>query len=358
MIIFNTEFTEYINKKLHRFLHTEFIDAYKDEESIEVLDGFFPSYLIREQPEKCFTTFEELFEWTGDRYWHRMTAFHEIGLFYFLEYIKDLRKDEPAFDSIYYDAEDEKDLEALWEKLDIYALFEGSMKNTSDLATYLRDIGTLQEYCFEDTDFLLVDRLSNLHSIGDYSIEETMGIDFDYYKDILPRDIQAQHGINKLPLLNEVERMLEHVSHNITYRGLHASFWNDDKPRSEREVQPLLDSLFDLYLKGDQSADITREADVGTGKVDFKFYRNTKEKVLIEVKLGSNPKLEHGLEKQLIHYMNSIRYDHAFYLIICHSNQDVASVDKLYEKYKNYNFGKHITICALDVSKKKTASKK
>lgn len=357
MIVFPTEFAEYFNKKIHDFLHVEFIDAYRDEESIEILDGFFPDYLLREQGEKCLTTFKELFEWSGDKYWHKTSAFHEIGLYYFLEYMHSLREDVPEFDEIYYDAEDKQEIETLWKKYDIKAHFDGTISNTEDFAEFLHDLGTMQELCFEDADFLILDGLSNLRSIGDKSVEEIMGIDFNYYKDILPMDIRALHEKASSPFFSEIKEMLDRISHNISYRGLSESFWSKGEPRSEREIQPLFASLFDFYLKGDEFADITREADTGTGKIDFKFYKNPKEKVLIEIKLGSNPKLEHGLQKQLVHYMKSINYDDAFYLVICHSKEDRINIEKLYEKYRNYNFGKNITLYALDVSKKKTASK-
>ncbi len=356
MIIFHTEFAEYFNKKIHDFLHVEFIDVYQ-ENSTDRIDWFFPKYLAREQKEKCFTTFEELFEWTGDKYWHEMTAFHEIGLYYFLEYMHDLRTDIPEFDSIYYDKEDRKDIEALWEKFDIKAMFEGSMKKVDDLAVFVHDIGMIQELCFEDTDFLMLPDLSNLHSVGDYSIEKMMGIDFDYYKEILPKDIRLQYkdkgNAKEMAFFDDIKEMLDLISQRVQYRGLHKFFWNNGRPVHESEIQRLLDSFFDLYLKGDKYADISRETDIGTGKVDFKFYKSAQEKLLIEVKLGSND-LKKGLEKQLIHYMNATNYTTAFYLIICRSEDEVANAEMICRDFKS---DKNILPYILDVSEKTVASK-
>lgn len=169
MIIFKTEFAEYFNKKIHDFLRVHYVDVYSEDESSDFVEWLLLKYLIREQKEKYLTIFEELYEWTGDKYWHSMTAFHEMGLYYFLEYIHDLRDDMPEFDSIYYRAEDRKEIEALWDRFDIKGMFEGTVKNAKDLAKFVHDIGTMQELCFEDTDFFLLPELSNNRSAGNSS---------------------------------------------------------------------------------------------------------------------------------------------------------------------------------------------
>ncbi|KPU45770.1 hypothetical protein OXPF_10050 [Oxobacter pfennigii] len=68
-----------------------------------------------------------------------------------------------------------------------------------------------------------------------------------------------------------------------------------------------------------QEIDITREALLGNGKVDFKLYRNKNEgeKILIEIKRASSSYLKKGYEKQLADYMLSTNYKNAFYLIAC-----------------------------------------
>lgn len=356
MIIFRTEFAEYFNKKIHDFLRVHYIDVYSEDESSDRIEWFFPKYLIREQKEKCITTFEELYEWTGDRYGHSMTAFHEMGLYWFLDYIHDLRKDMPEFDSIYYDAEDKKEVEALWSKFDIKGMFEGAIKNTEGLAEFVHDIGTMQELCFEDTDFLMLPDLSNHHSVGDYFLEEVMGIDFDYYKEILPKDIRAQYEIQalELTLIHDILEMLEFVSDRISYRGLHKTFWHDDKPIKEPEVQVLLDSLFAAYLE-DKGLGISREVDLGTGRIDFKFFKNHKEEVLIEVKLGNSlSSVERGMKNQLPHYMNAAKCKYAVYLVVCYTEKDLMKVKKFFEDYQP---DRSIVPFIFDASKKTVASR-
>jgi hypothetical protein len=292
---------------------------------------------------------------------HTMTVFHEVGLYHFLDYIRDLREDMPEFDTIYYDnEEDRKDLQELCDKLNVKEMFEGSIKNAHDLGEFLHDITTMQELCFEDADFDMLPMLSNHRSIGDYSLEEALGIDFDYYREILPNDIrlrlEQKYGSS---LLQDVMWALEIIENLVAHRGLYKEFWTQGRPRSESEVQHLLDLYFSMHFKHDEHIDRSREVDTGNGKIDFKFYKTPTEKVLMEVKLASSSYLEKSLTKQLVAYMESERCSEAVYLIICYSEKERTKAKKLYEKIKDYNLGDNriMIVYVLDVSKRVVPSK-
>lgn len=356
MIVFETEFIEYFNKKIHIFLEAEIFYDDSGSSLDFLLPSFFPRHLVREQEKKCKAVMEDLFDWTGDRYLHTMTAFHETALYSFLDFMRDIRHDMQDFDSIFYGKDDRAEINALWRKLDINAMFEGTMKGVDDLVSFLHDIDTMQELCFEDVDFLMLPDLSNYHGIGDYMFEDLMGIDFDYYKEILPKDIRARHE-KQMPaptLYSDIEKMLDFIADRITFRGLHKPFWNKNKPLRESEAQVLLDSLFATYFKDSGYVDISREADIGTGKIDFKFYKDSMEMVLIEVKLGSRPNLEKGIKNQLVHYMKASKCNEAFYLVICHYKTDITRAERL---HKVHEPGRRITPYIFDVSSKTVASR-
>ena len=57
----------------------------------------YPKYLYREQYNKCIKILKELYQWTNDKFYHEMTAFHEIALNGFLEYMSDIQSDCPKF---------------------------------------------------------------------------------------------------------------------------------------------------------------------------------------------------------------------------------------------------------------------
>lgn len=361
MIAFDTEFIEYFNKKIHIFLE---VDIFHDDSGFSLesmLPGLFPKHLIREQEEKCKSVMEDLFDWTGDEYLHTMTAFHEVGLYHFLDYIRDLREDMPEFDAIYYDnEEDRKDLQDLCDKLNVKEMFEGSIKNAHDLGDFLHDITTMQELCFEDADFDMLPMLSNHRSVGDYSLEEALGINFDYYREILPSDVRLRLEQKRgSSLLEDVMWVLEVIEDLVAHRGLYKEFWTQSKPRNESEIQHLLDSYLSIHFKHDEHIDRSREVDTGNGKIDFKFYKAPTEKVLMEVKLASSSYLEKGLTKQLVAYMDSEDCNEAIYLVICYSGKELTKVKKLHEKIKGCDFGKNraIVVYILDVSRRAVPSK-
>jgi predicted RNA-binding protein YlxR (DUF448 family) len=62
--------------------------------------------------------------------------------------------------------------------------------------------------------------------------------------------------------------------------------------------------------------DITPEAHTGRGPVDFKISSGFTGRVLVEVKLSSNPNIVHGYEKQLEIYKTGERTARAFYVVI------------------------------------------
>lgn len=54
-----------------------------------------------------------------------------------------------------------------------------------------------------------------------------------------------------------------------------------------------------LYFQTN-NIDVLPEANIGRGSIDFKLSRGVNERILIEVKLASNPKLRQGLNLQLV----------------------------------------------------------
>ena len=108
-----------------------------------------------------------------------------------------------------------------------------------------------------------------------------------------------------------------------------------------------------------QEIDITREALLGNGQVDFKLYQNNKEdeKILIEIKKANNPKLKKGYEKQLTDYMLSSKYKNAFYLIACFNDEEYERVLRfIREHIYTDTIQLYINISILDLRIRKTAS--
>ena len=91
--------------------------------------------------------------------------------------------------------------------------------------------------------------------------------------------------------------------------------------------------------------------------VDFKFSTGYANKVLVELKLSKNPKLDHCIEKQIPTYMKQEGADSAIYLLI-----NVGNDRKVEAFRKRYNelgpdVRRKIRLVIVDAKPKGSASK-
>ena len=78
--------------------------------------------------------------------------------------------------------------------------------------------------------------------------------------------------------------------------GLSVLLYRDDGgPRRESFAQKLFYGIAFAYCRAND-LDVSPEADAGRGRVDFKFSHGAWAKVVVETKLTSNPRLEHGFD--------------------------------------------------------------
>ncbi len=96
------------------------------------------------------------------------------------------------------------------------------------------------------------------------------------------------------------------------------------KPGNEKKVQ----LLFNLVWFG-SIFDLNREVNNGRGPVDATVSLGSLDKSIIEFKLGSNSKLQHGLEKQTDVYMQANQTEKKLIIIICYTEEDQTKVDTL-----------------------------
>lgn len=352
MIIFQTNHQELINYILHVFLEIEVFNGGTDIG--DIIEEILPKYLHREQYQKCVRTMEELFQWTEDSFYHQMRAFHELVLYQFVEYMANLQDEIPDFNEIYFDERSRSMIEAACQT-DLMDDYDGTLEECRE--SYY-DIIMYPDFLFTDTDFLFIDTIYNNRKSGNIYIEEQLGIDLDYYFEILPMDIQEEYKTNHITLTAEVYSMLEYIEDRIEHGSLYKLFWNNDTPVKEDRIQLILENIMDAYFYN-QEVEITREAQLGNGRVDFKLYKNSneEEKILIEIKRGSSSYLKKGYEKQLTDYMLSSKYKNSFYLIACFTDQEYErSVRFIREHVYTDTIQLYINISILDFRKRKPAS--
>lgn len=121
-------------------------------------------------------------------------------------------------------------------------------------------------------------------------------------------------------------------------------------------AQLLFYGIADSYCDAND-IDLTKEGNNGRGPVDFKLSRGVRDKIVVEVKLTSNPQLIHGIEIQLPIYMKQEKTKQAIYLII-----DTGHTKRLENFIGFYNnldkeFKMKISYLIIDGTPKLSASK-
>lgn len=189
---------------------------------------------------------------------------------------------------------------------------------------------------------------------------------FNFYKfrEILRSDnfvakLEYEFDIEKRPddLMKLVQACIEAFRHHVEVGNLWEELWDGNNPKMERASQLIFFAIADVFCRI-HDVDISPEANMGGGPVDFKFSRGFKNRVLVEMK-RSNGSVVHGYEKQLDRYRNAARTFQAVFVII-----DYGDLGRKLEKIldiqnKTILAGRKASdIVVIDATKKKSASKK
>ncbi|MDI2113115.1 hypothetical protein [Commensalibacter nepenthis] len=159
-------------------------------------------------------------------------------------------------------------------------------------------------------------------------------------------------------VMSVVKDTIHFFKDHIENKNLWEALWNGDQPKMERASQILYYAMADSFCRAN-NIDISPEADMGRGPVDFKFSQGFDAKVLVEMKLSTG-NVVHGYKKQLEHYKKAAQTEAAFYVIMDYGNNNFDK--KLQEIYKIKNDlitqdQRASDIIVIDACKKKSASK-
>lgn len=132
--------------------------------------------------------------------------------------------------------------------------------------------------------------------------------------------------------------------------------WNDNgSPRKERSSQNLLIGIVKHYCKAND-IDISREANIGRGPVDFKVSRGMQHRSLIEIKLAKNGKFWNGLEKQLPEYQKAEEVASGYFLVVVYSDKDAEKLRDIDDRIAKLNAGLKYKIKKIIVDARKPLS--
>lgn len=356
MIYLNTSRSIIYCKIIHNYLEGE---VFGDPE-IDIgdqIEFYFPKYLFREQYSKCVETFQDLYEWTADEFWHDLTAFHEVALYYFLLEMENLKEDlQGNFKKIFYDKELNKEIQKYIEedKKDMEDDFPIDILEDSYYSP-----SSICDNIYEDIDFVEIAHLYNEQKANMPIIAKTLGINLDYYFEILPIDIQKQYKSKHITLTAEVGDFFHYLQQRINNGSLSELFWENENSINEKKIHVIIENLMDAYFIG-KGVDISREVLIKNGQVDFKLFRNDNkdEKILIEVKKANSSYLKAGYEKQLCDYIRYSECKNAFYLIICFTDKEYQIANNFINNHVYTDtYQMYINIAILDARKISSPSK-
>lgn len=121
-------------------------------------------------------------------------------------------------------------------------------------------------------------------------------------------------------IVREIVRQFRHL---VEDHGLNKELYRSNKaPRHESTAQRLFFAIAYAYCRAN-NVDISPEIDTGSGKIDFKLSRGFDSRVLVEIKLSTNPKVVSGYQTQLEVYKAAEEALRAIYLVI-----DVGSMGR------------------------------
>jgi len=183
-------------------------------------------------------------------------------------------------------------------------------------------------------------------------------------KELLASDTTALKSTKKFDLAKGVDKVIEVVhetiavfKHHVENGNLWEALWADGIPKKERASQLLYFAIADSFCKAND-VDISPEANMGGGPIDFKFSTGYEARVLVEMK-RSNGSVRHGYERQLEHYKAAAKTFHGIYVVMDYGDlgAKLATIQKI--RAARLEAGEKASdIIVIDATPKASASKR
>lgn len=365
----STQFADFYLERISDLLHVYFYDDFRshmdmkrrdDSFDLDLEDELFPFFggfhLFYEDPQKCLRVVEDLCRWPNDHFVHYLDNLHQLALYNFLRYVAEMADDDSFQETFVNNPEEKRKVRTLWKSLDEDA-FDGKI-TLREFTEYIQDMYVLIDSIFEDIDFITFPEIICRAVAHNEDMPATL---IDDYREILPKDIlkhyQEIHNEENFrsKLFEDLAEVWARLAHDLKYTQTYKLLWRGKIPANENSAHHYLQTVLNEHFAS-QNVILDHEVDYGTGRADFRLVRDVWDKVLLEVKLGSNNNLSSGLTKQLVHYMDAERCEQAFYLIFCHTEEELVRAQKLAKTFSPIPH-KTIEIVVFDATKKTSASK-
>lgn len=295
MIETQYEISQEVKLKVNKVIDeiaTFFIELCEGSGDFDIhLQYIFPSFLIREDFNKCKNIVYDIQEYANDGFLHDLVPLYEYALFHLIQW--------------FIDVTDEEDLI----KIDISRL-KTKTEDDQFIISNLNNLETYKEFLFSDHDFLDVDNFINIYFAAPEAIKP-FNIDLNEYVDLMPSDIKS-----KYLEISEKEDTKEVVNiEDLIVRVIHTAIKqkeNDPRRLKETTETQLSDDISHVLQASLSSRDviIAREQPSGfalktIGELDFFIYAQCNHSFK-PIAIGENKEWGNFQKhfKQLIGYMN------------------------------------------------------
>jgi hypothetical protein len=150
----------------------------------------------------------------------------------------------------------------------------------------------------------------NLDALGYYRLKKIFSSGLPDLKQATSYDLKR--GPDEI--LRVVRDTIDQFKRHVESGNLWEELWVSGQPKKERASQLIYYAIADAFCKAND-IDISPEANMGGGPIDFKFSTGYQARVLVEMKRSSGS-VVHGYEKQLEFYKTASQTDFAVFVVI------------------------------------------
>ncbi|ABB76077.1 hypothetical protein SAMN05216403_13717 [Nitrosospira multiformis ATCC 25196] len=150
----------------------------------------------------------------------------------------------------------------------------------------------------------------NSDVLGYYTLRRILGS--KEYELKSNKKYEIEKGIDEIHRV--VNDTMDMFKHHVEKGNLWEALWIDDKPKKERAAQLIYFAITDCFCKAND-IDISPEANMGGGPIDFKYSKGYSARVLVEMKRSSGT-VVHGYKEQLEIYKDASRTSHGVFVVL------------------------------------------
>jgi hypothetical protein len=193
----------------------------------------------------------------------------------------------------------------------------------------------------------------NKDALGYYQLKAILGSDLTQFK--IGQQFDFSGGISTIVAM--VHQTIDMFKHHVENGNLWEELWIDGVAKRERAAQLIYYAIADCFCIAN-NIDISPEANMGGGPIDFKFSNGYEARVLVEMK-RSKGTVRHGYERQLEIYKEAARTNHGIFVVLDYGDLGEKLVQIQAIRAEPLKAGEPASdIVVIDATPKQSASKR